>query len=238
MLKTSLFFDLKDVWFAPFFEPMLSPWQALEPKRKEKFIESAIRPNASQIIRKDGFVTHTQTFPCEGGEFTVEVGAFIVGENIEFKNGVKVESSAWVTGPTIFGENTTVRHGAYVRGGVITGKGAVIGHTSEIKSSILMNHAKAAHFAYVGDSILGSHVNLGAGTKISNLKITQDEIVLRIEGQNVPTGLRKMGAIVGDGSETGCNSVLNPGVLLGMGCMVYPATAVKNKYYSEKSIIR
>jgi NDP-sugar pyrophosphorylase family protein len=136
------------------------------------------------------------------------------------------------------GPKTEIRHNAYVRGGVITGAKALIGHATEIKSSILLNEAKAPHFAYVGDSILGNGVNLGAGTKVSNLKITSGDIRLKIEDDIVSTGIRKMGAIVGDKTETGCNSVLNPGTLLAKGCLVFPASSVPARYYPKRSEIK
>jgi len=131
-----------------------------------------------------------------------------------------------------------VRHGAYVRGEVLTGRRCVIGHATEIKGSIMLDDAKAPHFAYVGDSVLGSKVNLGAGTKVSNLKITGDEIVIKHDGKNYKTGLRKFGALIGGHVETGCNSVLNPGVILGKGSMVYPCVAVRKGYYPPKSLIK
>ena len=232
------YFDLSEVWFASIFKSLSSPWEALVPGWKEEKISALIKPNISSILRKSDLVTERQTIPCEGGESSIEAGAFIIGDEIELQAGVSIEAGAWVTGPTILGPKTSVRNGAYIRGGVITGESTVIGHCSEVKSSILFNGAKAAHFAYVGDSILGANVNLGAGTKISNLKMTNDEVVLNIDGKRIPSGLRKMGAIIGDGTETGCNSVLNPGALLSKSCLVYPTASVRNKYYKAKSRIK
>ena len=142
-----------------------------------------------------------------------------------------------IKGPTIIGNNTEVRQGAYIRGDCLIGDRCVVGHTTEVKTSIMLNDAKAGHFAYVGDSILGNHVNLGAGTKLANLKIIDVEMKLRIEGEVYKTGLRKLGAILGDHVETGCNSVTSPGTLLGKGSLVYPCLNEPGGYYPKRSII-
>ncbi len=226
------------LWFASIF-PKGSPFTAiLKPKEKEQWIQTHIQSNASQIETRDGWVTHYQRVNVPRGTFEVHPGVFIADAHIEIREGCVIESGAYLAGPTILGAGTTVRHGAYVRGGVITGEKAMIGHATEIKSAILGNEAKAAHFAYVGDCILGSEVNLGAGTKLSNLTIGGREISVRIHAQRVPTGLRKFGGILGDRVQTGCNAVINPGALLGPGCMVFPCASVKNQYYPAKSIIR
>lgn len=232
------FFDLTSVSFAKIFEGLTFPWEALRPGFKEDWIRRQIRPNVSKVLRNGTLVMETTEISVGKGHATIEAGAYLAGNEIELQAGAIIEAGAWVTGPTILGPETAVRHGAYVRGGVLTGEKAVIGHTTEVKSSILLNHAKAPHFAYLGDSILGNHVNLGAGTKVSNLKMTGDEIFLRIFEEKIPTKLRKMGAIVGDSVETGCNSVLNPGVLLGKKCMVFPAIAVRKDYYKPGSVIK
>lgn len=151
----------------------------------------------------------------------LEAGAVIVNEKVYFEKGVRVEAFSYIKGPAFFSEKTQIRHGAYVRGGVYTGKNCVIGHTTEVKNSIFFREAKAAHFAYVGDSILGSKVNLGAGTKLANLKFTKKEVNFYLEGNLIKTGLRKLGAILGDNCQTGCNVVLQPGTLLGKGCIVF-----------------
>jgi len=227
------YFDLNGVWFSTFFLEVDQVWGLLAPDRKESWIRGNFSSSTKKLRREGSLVLETYT-----NKFTVEAGSYVVGDEIELISGALIEAGAWVTGPTILGEGTIVRHGAYIRGGVITGKNALIGHASEVKSSIFLNNAKAPHFAYVGDSIVGNSVNLGAGTKVSNLKITHDEVILRIGDENIPSGLRKFGAIIGDNCETGCNSVLNPGVLLGKGCLVYPAVAVQKNYYKPKSVIR
>lgn len=235
---TTHYITIENLWFKSIFSTVEHPWEVLKSGFKEAWITSNITPNAGQIKTQDGLVTKTQKIATKTGFFTVISGSYIASDDIEFKDNVVVEPGAYVHGPAIIGEGTVIRQGAYIRGGVITGKNCVIGHTTEVKSSIFCDEAKAGHFAYVGDSILGSHVNLGAGTKISNLKMTNDEVILRIDTEVVKTGLRKMGAIIGDHCETGCNSVLNPGVLLAPNCMVYPAIAVRKKYYAPKTVIR
>lgn len=232
------YFDLENVHFSSIFDQNQPIWTVLGPKIKENWIKSQIQPNANLIQTEGGLVTKHQVIDVSRGTFEVFPGAFIKDQEIEIREGCVIESGAFLAGPTILGKNTTIRHGAYIRGGVITGSGCIIGHASEVKSSIFLNDAKAAHFAYVGDSILGNGVNLGAGTKISNLKITNAEIVIRTEGKEFQTGLRKFGAILGDDVQTGCNSVLNPGAMLGAQCMVYPNASVKGVVFKEKSIIR
>ena len=237
-LSPDHFFDLRKVWFAEIFEGVKHPWELLAPKRKEKWIISKLKANIAAIPRNGNLVTETVELSVCGGKAIVQAGSYLVGEAVELRKGVVVEAGAWIAGPTILGEGTQVRHGAYVRGGVLTGSDAVIGHASEAKSSIFLNDAKAAHFAYLGDAILGNGVNLGAGTKVSNLKMTNDEVVLKVGDEKVPSGLRKFGAIIGDQVETGCNSVLNPGVLLGKKCMVYPAVSVRKNYYPDGSEVK
>lgn len=161
------------------------------------------------------------------GKIEVEVpqGIFLVNpELISIGQGTVLEPGAYIKGPCIIGKNCTIRHGAYIRGDVITGDGCVIGHDTEIKNTIMLNNAHAAHFAYLGDSILGNRVNLGAGTKCANLKLNNGVVEVVVEGQKISTGLRKFGAIIGDDSQLGCNSVTNPGALLGKKVMSYPCT--------------
>jgi len=147
----------------------------------------------------------------------IEDNALVVVEE-----GATIEAHAYIAGPTYIAAGATVRHAAYVRGSVILCNGAVVGHTSEAKGSILMPHAKAAHFAYVGDSILGRDCNLGAGTKLANLRFDATVVRLRDGETTYNTGLKKLGAILGDGAQTGCNSVTNPGTILMPQAMLLP----------------
>ncbi|RMH68394.1 MAG: glucose-1-phosphate thymidylyltransferase [Gemmatimonadetes bacterium] len=158
---------------------------------------------------------------------TVMDGAFLIGDDIFIGEGTIVEPGAYIRGPAIIGNNTEVRQGAYIRGNVLIGDNCVVGHATEIKHSVMLDGAKAGHFAYIGDSILGQNVNLGAGTKLANLKITPSTVTVRFEGQSYDTGLRKFGAILGDRVETGCNSVTTPGTMVGYDSLIYPNATVR-----------
>ena len=168
---------------------------------------------------------------------TVEEGAFIRGNDIYIGKGTIIEAGAMVCGPAIIGENVEIRHGAFVRGHVIIGNGAVVGHASEVVRSVFMPGAKAPHFNYVGDSILGTHVNLGAGTKLSNLKNDGSNVKTRIGENLVDTGVRKFGAILGDNCQLGCNSVTNPGTIMEPNCRVYPCASIQG-FYERGSIVK
>ena len=144
-----------------------------------------------------------------------------------------IEPSSHFIGPCYVGPNAQIRHGAYVREFSWICSGAVVGHCSEVKHSILLPGAKAPHFNYVGDSILGTGVNLGAGTKLSNLRNDGGEVHLRIDGQRIGSGLRKFGAILGEGCQLGCNSVTNPGVILGCSSTVWPNVTVTGIHPNE-----
>jgi bifunctional N-acetylglucosamine-1-phosphate-uridyltransferase/glucosamine-1-phosphate-acetyltransferase GlmU-like protein len=178
-----------------------------------------------------------------GGELLSDVsvlcaGSVFIGEGIRIGKGVAVEAGALVKGPAIIGDGTEVRQGAYLRGNVFAGRNCVLGHTTEVKHSIFLDNAKAGHFAYVGDSIFGRNVNLGAGTKMANLKFVSGTVRIRVDGRAVDTGRRKLGAILGDNVQTGCNSVTNPGTVVGPDSVIAPNTTVMPGCYPGKSIIR
>ncbi|HSX26619.1 MAG TPA: LpxA family transferase [Chlamydiales bacterium] len=161
-------------------------------------------------------------------EIKIPEGVFLErGELVSIGKGTVVEPGVLIQGPCIIGKNCIIRHGAYIREGVICGDGCVIGHSAEIKNSILLDHAHATHFVYVGDSILGNWVNLGAGVKCANLRLDRREVRVRYEGKSHKTGLKKLGAIIGDRSQIGCNCVLNPGTLVGRGSVSYPLLNLK-----------
>ena len=128
---------------------------------------------------------------------------------------VKLPSVCFIKGPAWIGEDVEIRPNAYIRGNVIVGKGSVLGNACEFKNCLLMEDVETPHYNYVGDSILGNKAHLGAGAICANLRLARDEVVIRMEGQRYATGLRKVGAMMGDGSEAGCNSVLQPGTILG-----------------------
>jgi NDP-sugar pyrophosphorylase family protein len=158
-----------------------------------------------------------------------------------------IEPGAQIVGPAYIGNGCEIRHNAYIRGRVLIGNGCVVGNSSELKSAILLDGAAAPHFAYVGDSILGRNVNLGAGTKLSNLPIVSEKdaasnkrptIWITDKDQAIDTHLAKLGAILGDGVQTGCNCVLNPGTLVGPATLIYPNVSLAKGVYPPNSLIK
>jgi len=172
------------------------------------------------------------------GASVIMAGVVVGGPEINLGKGVLVESGAMLKTPIIIGDCTEIRQGAYIRGYCLAGKRCVIGHTTEVKKTIFLDDAKAGHFAYLGDSILGNDVNLGAGTKMANLRFTAGEVPIRTVDGLIATGLRKLGAILADGVQTGCNSVTNPGTLLGKKSMLMPNTTSNSGYHPPNSLIR
>ncbi|MBN1297782.1 hypothetical protein JXA80_13460 [bacterium] len=167
--------------------------------------------------------------------------------NLVIGKGTVIEPGVVIKPPLVVGRNTEIRQGAYIRGGVWIGDHCTVGHATEVKTAVFMNHTEAGHFAYVGDSILGSYVNLGAGSKLANLPFrTQEqkrlmafpEFSVRLANQVVPTGKSKLGAILGDGVEIGCNSTLAPGTLVGKDSWIYPCLFVRSGYYPDRSILK
>lgn len=164
--------------------------------------------------------THAQS---QLEEAKISPNAFLVHpETISLGKGTIVEPGAYIQGPCIIGKNCVIRNGAYIRGNVIIGDGCVIGHCTELKNVIFLDEVHAAHFAYIGDSIIGNHANLGAGVKCANLKFNNSEVVVHYHGQHFATGLRKCGAFIGDNSKLGCNAVTNPGTFLGKSSSLFP----------------
>ena len=226
MLAPADFFDLTDAFVASFFADCDFVWQAL-PKIKE------------HVARLVGDA------PTILGD--VMPGAHLGGRAIFVAEGARIEPGAYIIGPAYIGPGAVVRHGALVRENVILLAGAILGHASEAKNSLFLPQAAAPHFNYVGDSILGHHVNLGAGTKLSNLGILSEKdeatgkrpsIRLTIEETEYDTGLAKMGAILGDGAQTGCNAVLNPGCLVGANTLIYANASLRKGYHPPNSIIK
>lgn len=177
----------------------------------------------------------------------LEKALFLKKEGIFIGKETVLEPNVFINSSTIIGDNSEIRHGAYLRGNIIIGGHTVVGHTTEIKNSIFMNHSAAGHFSYIGDSIIGNYVNLGAGTKLANLEFRtlgekrerkKRTIKLRYGKQIIDTKMTKLGAIIGDGGELGCNSVTSPGVILGKNSTVYPTVNVRKGIYLPKSKIR
>ncbi|HEX2101327.1 MAG TPA: UDP-N-acetylglucosamine diphosphorylase [Candidatus Synoicihabitans sp.] len=138
---------------------------------------------------------------------------------------VKLPHTATLHGPAYLAAGTELRPGAYVRGNVIVGAGCVLGNSCEFKNCLLLDRVQVPHFSYVGDSVLGNGAHLGAGVVLSNLRLDQQPITVRLPDAVVDTGLRKFGAIVGDAAEVGCNAILQPGTLLGPRALVMPTLA-------------
>jgi NDP-sugar pyrophosphorylase family protein len=170
----------------------------------------------------------------------------LVGDRIVICPGARIHPTAVIEGPVYIGRDVEIRPGAYLRGGIWIGDRCIVGANTEIKRAILLPHAKAPHLNYVGDSILGADVNLGAGTILSNFR--HDGGTIRIPqngdrigdrtGDRINTGRRKLGAILGDGVLTGCNSVLHPGTIVGRGTQIYPGVQLRPGVYPERSIVK
>lgn len=174
-------------------------------------------------------------------ELLPEIGTFIValgeklpsdkfeknGDNIWIAKNAKVYSSAYINGPCIIDEEAEIRHCAFIRGNAIVGKGAVVGNSTELKNVILFNKVQVPHYNYVGDSILGYKAHMGAGSITSNVKSDKTLVVVKAGTKQIETGLKKFGAMLGDMVEVGCNSVLNPGTVIGKNSNVYPTSSVR-----------
>lgn len=174
-------------------------------------------------------------------EVLPNIGAFIVklgnslpedkfekrGENVWVAKSAKVFDSAYINGPAIIDEEAEVRHCAFIRGNAIVGKGAVVGNSTELKNVVLFNKVQVPHYNYVGDSVLGFKAHMGAGSITSNVKSDKTLVVVKAGEARFETGLKKFGAMLGDEVEVGCNSVLNPGTVIGKKASVYPTSCVR-----------
>ena len=200
MFKPSELFDLTQTEHGALFEGCEHAWEAL--RRIADYVQAHLRPGL-----------HNR---CEGTAW--------IGPDVFVGEGTVIEDGAMIKGPAIIGRNCQIRHNAYFRGDVLVGDDCVVGNSSELKNTLLFNRAQVPHFSYVGDSILGHKAHLGAGVKISNLKLDGSPVILEFEGRRIETGLRKFGALIGDGTDIGCNAVLNPGSVIGRGCVIYPNT--------------
>ncbi|MDR1576740.1 MAG: hypothetical protein LBT86_00720 [Deltaproteobacteria bacterium] len=181
-----------------------------------------------------GFQVWDQDLPLSGAALILP-GAFIGDDQVEIGPGALIEPGAMIKGPTILGPGTEVRQGAYVRGGVWATREVVIGHATEAKNVLLLDGAKAGHFAYLGDSVLGRGVNLGAGAKLANLLLDNGVISFKGPGEEINLQIQKMGAILGDHCVTGCNSVTNPGTLMGPDSRLWPNRVAASGYHPAGS---
>jgi NDP-sugar pyrophosphorylase family protein len=178
------------------------------------------------------------TYPWEVlpkiGEFIVKLGETLdpseydkKGENIWIAKSANVFPSASINGPCIIGKKAEIRHCAFIRGNAIVGEGAVVGNSTELKNVVLFNKVQVPHYNYVGDSILGFCAHMGAGSITSNVKSDKTLVVVKSKDKKIETGLKKFGAMLGDHVEVGCNSVLNPGTVVGRNASIYPTSCVR-----------
>ncbi|MGW8193860.1 MAG: acyltransferase [Desulforhopalus sp.] len=267
MFTVQSFFDLSDATDSlQLFKPTDHVWQPLN--NLKEYMESYNYPNYDHVIIRDGIPLTEHIIVHEGralcfndleitygdtakgqlqvrrgqmileGASVIMAGAVLSGAKIALGKGVLVESGAMIKSPAVIGDMTEVRQGAYLRGYCLAGKRCVLGHTTEVKHSIFFNDAKAGHFAYLGDSIIGNNANLGAGTKLANLKFLPGNVSISHDGKQIDTGRRKLGAIMGDDCQTGCNSVTSPGTLMARRSILMPNTTAAGGYHDQRSIIR
>ena len=200
MFSVKEFLNLEHCEHQPLFESVEFVWDAL--KQIPTYLQFRLKP-------------------AFYGTF---VGKPYLGEMVFVGKGTVIEQGAFIKGPAWIGENCHIRNGCYIRENVILGNNVIAGNSCEFKNCILLNESEVPHFSYVGDSILGYRAHLAAGVILSNLKLTRDNIVIRHNEKNIDTGLTKFGAVIGDETEVGCNSVISPGSLLGKRCLLYPGT--------------
>lgn len=209
-LKAKNLFDYNHTIAKDLFESIVYPWEVL-PKIKEYILETGSRLDESKYYK--------------------------IGEDIWVAHSAKVAPTASLNGPLIICEEAEVRHCAFIRGSAIVGKGAVVGNSTELKNAILFDNAQVPHYNYIGDSILGYKAHTGAGAITSNLKSDKSMVTVYINGEKVNTNVKKFGAMLGDYVEVGCNSVLNPGTIVGRNTNVYPLSMVRG-YVKENSIYK
>ncbi len=199
-LEISALFDLQHTLAEEYLARFRYPWEAL-PGIKDLIISLQSRLDPSVYT------------DCGGGVFIAK--------------SATVAKSASITGPCIIGENTEVRHCAFIRGSALIGRSCVVGNSTELKNVILFDNVQVPHYNYVGDSILGYRSHMGAGSITSNVKSDKTNVTVKYGDQTIQTGLKKFGAMLGDGVEIGCGSVLNPGTVIGKNSNVYPLSSVR-----------
>lgn len=194
------FLDLNRSEHRMLFDQAQNVWDAL--KQIPSYLQFRLKPQVQGRMVGKPFIS----------------GAVFIGRGTVIEHGAMIKGPAWI------GEGCEIRNGAYIRENVIIGSGCVIGNSCELKGSIVFDEAQIPHFNYVGDSILGYRAHLGAGAILSNVKLDHSEVVVNTGNGLIPTGLRKFGAVLGDKVEIGCNSVVNPGSLIGRNSVLYPGT--------------
>lgn len=215
MLKINELLDLTKTIAAPLFEGKTYPWEVLA--------------DISDFIVQLGSTLPEEEYEKRGG-------------NVWIAKDAKVFPSAYIGGPCIIDHGAEIRHCAFIRGSAIVGKNAVVGNSTELKNSILFDNVQTPHYNYVGDSVLGYKAHMGAGSITSNVKSDKTLVVIKSAEESIETGRKKVGAILGDFVEIGCNSVLNPGTVLGRNSSVYPTSCVRgvvpeNSIYKDKDNI-
>lgn len=193
-------YDLNETIAAPLFEGAVYPWELL--------------PKISDFIKKLGASLPTDQYTQ-------------IKENVWVSNSATIAPTAYIGGPAIIDDDAEIRHCAFIRGNAIVGKGAVVGNSTELKNVILFNKVQVPHYNYVGDSILGFKAHMGAGSITSNVKSDKTLVTVKDGEEGIETGLKKFGAMLGDHVEVGCNSVLNPGTVIGRNTNVYPTSMVR-----------
>lgn len=209
-LKISSLFDLDKTIAKDLFSGKTYPWEVL--------------PEISDFIVSLGQTLDTEKFQKRG-------------ENIWIAKDAVVFDSAYIAGPCIIDSGAEVRHCAFIRGSVIVGKNSVVGNSTELKNVVIFDNVQVPHYNYVGDSILGFKSHMGAGSITSNVKSDKTNVCIKIDGECVETGRKKVGAMLGDFVEVGCGSVLNPGTVIGRYTNIYPLSSVRG-YVSENSIYK
>lgn len=200
MLKTADILDLNETLARPLLEKAEYPWEVLG--------------DIADFITALGGTLPTDEFDEREG------GVWVAKDAVIFP-------SAYIAGPCIIGHKTEVRHCAFIRGSALIGDGCVIGNSVEVKNAIIFNNVQVPHYNYVGDSILGYHSHMGAGSITSNVKSDKSPVVVKNGDELIDTGRKKFGAVLGDFAEVGCNSVLNPGTVIGRRSSVYPTSCVR-----------
>lgn len=200
MYKTKNLFDLEHSLAGEYLAQFEYPWQALS-GIKEMIIELGNKLDKNEYKQ--------------------------IKENVWIHNSATIFESAYIAGPCIIGANSEVRHCAFIRGSALVGEKCVVGNSCELKNVILFDHVQTPHYNYVGDSILGYYSHMGAGSITSNVKSDKKLVVVHSSEENLETGLKKFGAMIGDYVEVGCNSVLNPGTVIGKNSNVYPLSRVR-----------
>ena len=196
--RTEDLFDLGQTDHTSLFGSLDQAWEVLP--RISDYLRANLRPGQLGQSHRQAVV--------EGDVF---IGA-----------GTVIEAGALVQGPVWIGRNCRIGHGATLRSNVIVGDSCVVGHAAELKNAMLFNGCEVPHFNYVGDSVLGHRVHLGAGAVLSNYRLIRGTVNVRLGDQKIDSGLAKFGALIGDRTEIGCNSVLNPGAIIGRDCVLYP----------------